>query len=90
MTALNRQLVGVQRTRGLVGTAEGNLIHPALSEEQKQPVIDLIEGVASASLPNQTVHNFLMEAMEPLVAGTTNIDDAMDELQRRLRIYLTE
>jgi|GEM_PF-1143201 len=88
--ALNRQIAGVVRSGEHVGTPEGNLFHPALSMEQKQPVIDLIEGISSAALPNRTVSNFLVEAMDSVFEGATSLDDAMDELQRRLRIYLTE
>ena len=90
MAALQRQIHGVLSTGDMVGTIEGSIFIPALSMEQKQPVIDLIEGITSAALPNHTVNNFLQEAIRQIYDGVESPDDAIDELQRRLRIYLTE
>jgi beta-lactamase regulating signal transducer with metallopeptidase domain/ABC-type glycerol-3-phosphate transport system substrate-binding protein len=88
--ALSRQITTVVATSGLVGTSEGSITHPALTMEEKQPVIDLINGITSASLPNHTVTGFYYEAMEPFFAGERSLDEAMEELQRRIRLYLSE
>lgn len=87
MATVNRQVNEVLRTALGVGFY---FEQPALTQEQKEPIRDLLIGVSSASLPNQTEINFYIEAMEPYIRGEQSLDAAMEELGRRLRIYLSE
>jgi len=75
---------------GAYWTNEGEVYHPVLTMEQKQPVIDMFWGVTRATLPNQTVGNLYLEAMAPFFAGEVGLDEAMETLRRRLSLYLSE
>ncbi|MCL2501265.1 MAG: hypothetical protein FWE90_13160 [Defluviitaleaceae bacterium] len=88
--AVERQVEGILRNGQEVGTAEGNVFINALTMEHKQPMLDMVNDIASASLRNNVLGNFYLEAMEPFFEGLQSLDDTIEELGRRLRIYLTE
>jgi len=91
MAALNRQIGEVLEEDQYVGTTEGTQLIYALSMEQKQPVMDLIEGITSASLPNRILlHNFYNDSMQPFFSGQRSMNSSLNELRRRLQFYVSE
>jgi hypothetical protein len=90
MIAARRQMDGILDVSTDVGTIEGVIFHHALFNVERQEFWDLLDGITVASLPNRTVGNFYAEAMEPFFLNKRSLDDAMEDLRRRLRVYLSE
>ena len=88
--AFERQVDEVLQTNMDVGTPEGSIRHQALTAAQKQPFVDLVQSISAASLPNRTLGAIYMDAMDPFMQGRQSLDDAMEELARRLWFYLSE
>jgi beta-lactamase regulating signal transducer with metallopeptidase domain len=88
--ALQRQIYEMLVIGTGLGSVEGYINLQALTDEDRQVFLDLLNGISAAYLPNHTVGNFYTEAMELYFQGRQSLDDAMEELGRRLRIYLSE
>jgi hypothetical protein len=88
--ALERQITEVLQEDTSLNTGEGTVDVKAMSMDEKQVLIDLINSISSVSLNNFVIGNFYSESMEPFFTGRQSHDNAMDELRRRLRIYISE
>jgi ABC-type glycerol-3-phosphate transport system substrate-binding protein len=72
------------------GTSAGNVWIPPLSAEDKSPLTDVLGQISAATLPNRVLEQFVYEIMTPYWQGETDLDTAMEALERRLRFYMAE
>jgi len=88
--ALTRQLNGIVATHGIIGTVEGIVTQRALTHAEREGLNNIFLGIESAVLPNRAVSVIYREIMTPFFRGEVSLDDAMENLRRRLQLYLTE
>jgi hypothetical protein len=88
---VERQISEMIKNNTTVGSSEGVVAVKALSMDEKQVLIDIINSISSASFRNgNAIGEFYRESMEPFFFGRQSHDAAMEELRRRLRIYISE
>jgi beta-lactamase regulating signal transducer with metallopeptidase domain/ABC-type glycerol-3-phosphate transport system substrate-binding protein len=90
MLTFRQQAEGMLRFGEIVGTVEGAIYHPELTTLDRELFMEIVFNVTDVTLPNRVAGNFYVEAMEPFFRGERSLDESMDELRRRLRIYLSE
>lgn len=61
-----------------------------LSEELGEQVLDILDGVSGATLPNAGVAEILNESMAPHFEGQADLEECMEQIKRRLSIYVSE
>ena len=61
-----------------------------LSEEMGEQVLDILDEVKTASLPNAGVAEILNESMAPYFEGQSDLEESMEQIKRRLSIYVSE
>ena len=61
-----------------------------LSEELGEQVLGILDGVSGASLPNAGVAEILNESMAPYFEGKADLEECMEQIKRRLSIYVSE
>jgi hypothetical protein len=88
--AFERQVAEILREDSNVGTVEGAFFTPAVPDEDKVSFLELHRSITSASLRNQTVNELFFAMMEPYFKGEITLDNAIENLRRRLRLYISE
>lgn len=61
-----------------------------LSEEMGEQVLKILDRVSGAALPNAGVAEILNESMAPYFEGYGNLEECMEQIKRRLSIYVSE
>ena len=88
--ALMRQVMDTMRTPEDIGTAEGVVRGAGLDDEDRMQLVELLEGINYAILPNRLIDDMYREIFYLYLEGAISLDDAMETLEQRLRLYLTE
>jgi ABC-type glycerol-3-phosphate transport system substrate-binding protein len=62
----------------------------AIPQEAKDPMRGFHNNITRATLPNKTIDGFFADMMEPYFKGEITLDNAIENLRRRLRLYISE
>lgn len=61
-----------------------------LSGEMGERVLDILDRVTGAALPNAGVDEILDEGMAPYFEGQAELEECMEQVKRRLSVYVSE
>jgi hypothetical protein len=61
-----------------------------VSMEEKEPFLEMHRNITSVSFRNFTLKELFEEAIEPYYMGEQSLDEAIEGLRRKLRLYISE